>query len=1035
MTSLLTAIMLSFPFSAAFLSAAPKTTPPFNSASVYGTKPSDPMASVFNAYEYSLSSDGRTDVTDALQQAINTLKKEKGYGVLFIPEGRYRITHTVTIPPSIRLVGFGSRRPVFVLNAYTPGYQGKDPVYMFHFTGNFPTDGSAPQDANPGTFYSAISNIDFTVEQGNPATAVIRAHFAQHCFISHCDFNMVDAFCGVHEAGNELEDLRFFGGQYGINTSRASPGWPIMMMDCYFTGQSKAAVLTREAGISAIGVHAASVPVVFDMEEGIPDRLSVEESLFENVTDAGIRIGAALSTATQLNISSLQCTDVPSLVCNKATGGTLSIPDRSYIVKDYCYGLILPDLSSVGEIEETLDYEPLKYKSPGKAPREKSLPLLPEVSTWVNVTEYGARGDGQVDDTEAIRRALSSGRPVYFPEGLYRVTSTVKMPPGASIIGLHPFSCQIVLSESESAFSGFGTPVPVVESSEGGENILSGVGISTGAYNYRAVGLKWMAGEHSLVNDVKFVGGHGTLRRPSPPSGGAQPSSVPRPQGQGPSSFVSSPTAPRYSRGGDLAWDNQYWSLWVQGGGGTIKNIWSASTYCAAGIYISDTEVPGRILGMSLEHHVRTEARMSNVKGWSIHCLQFEEEGTEGPMCYNMDMSGCEDIRIVNCWMYRVIRARTPKDRGMRLWDCRNIQIRNLHNYTQVIPVIEYPVYDMVKGRGVAPWDFARLTVTGEEPLSHPRSWKKYLPERLCTGLSYPTGAVSDRSGRAFFCENATRKIYMYDPAKGSVTLLADYPWKPFSLSVDSKDNVLVSFRYDPQPGLMVDGRQESVETLPDDNPYYSGWGNGGWRALMYSFNPDSPDRTMAPMRREKYEGEVKESARTMVVPASRWRTDYEKVVSAMPEYCYVAPDSLTVVPDTYDLGRNTSLISYGIYSPNDVFVINENDRTTRPYRSGEDGKLVPRGGAVAPRGQYSTAVDGEGNLYIADGDIFVIDKYGESGPVIHLDERPLSICIAGEGRDMLFVTCPSSVYVVPLVDGPKGVDQEVRAGRRDRDL
>lgn len=990
---------------------AAAATVPFNSGSVYRTKPSDPMASVFNPYDFSLTADGRSDVTDALQQAINTLKREKGYGILFIPEGRYRITHTVNIPPSVRLIGFGNRRPVFVLAAYTPGYQGSDPVYMFRFTGNFPTDGTEPSDANPGTFYSAVSNIDFRVEQGNPAAAVIRARFAQHCFISHCDFTLLDGQCAVHEAGNELEDLRVFGGQYAINTSRSSPGWPIMMIDCYFTGQKRAAVLTREAGISAIGIHAASVPVVFDMQDGIPDRLSVEESLFENVGDAAIRIGSVGSSATALNLSSVHCSDVPALVRNKVTGGTLSVPHRSYLVRDYCYGMILPDLASPGEIEETLDLVPLKYKSPGKTPRQRLLPLPPPTDHWVNVTDFGARGDGLSDDTEAIRSALATHRPVYFPEGTYRVTSTVKMPRDGAMIGLHPFSCQIVLTESEAAFSGFGAPVPVVESSEGGDDIISGIGISTGAYNYRAVGLKWMAGEKSLVNDVKFVGGHGTLRRPSDDA----------------SPRISSPSSPRYSLGGDLAWDNQYWSFWVQGGGGTIKNIWSASTYAAAGLYVSDTDVPGRIFGMSLEHHVRTEARLSRVKGWSIHCLQFEEEGAEGPMCYNMDMSRCEDIKIVNCWMYRVIRARTPKDRGIRLWDCRDIELRNLHNYTQVIPVIEYPVYDMVKGRGSVPWDFARLTVTGDEPPSHPGAWRKYVPERICSGLSYPTGAVSDRSGRAFFCENATRKIYMYDPSAQSVTLLADYPWKPFSLSVDSKDNLLVAFRYDPQPGFMVDGKQETVEVLPDDNPYYSGWGNGGWRALCYSFNPDRPDVTMAPMRHEPYEGEVKENARTLVVPASRWRTDYHTVVSSMPPHCYVAPDSLTVIPDTYDLGRNTSLISYGIYSPDRVYVINENDRTTLPYKSGKDGALVPDGGIVLPRGQYSTAVDGEGNLYIADGDIFVVDRYGEPGPVIHLDERPLSVCIAGEGRDMLVVTCPSSVYAVPLVDGPKGVGTVVK--------
>lgn len=76
------------------------------------------------------------------------------------------------------------------------------------------------------------------------------------------------------------------------------------------------------------------------------------------------------------------------------------------------------------------------------------------------------------------------------------------------------------MKESEPAFSGFGVPVPLVESSEGGDDMLNGIGINTGAYNYRAVGCKWMAGERSYLNDVKFVGGHGTLRKPAPNASG-----------------------------------------------------------------------------------------------------------------------------------------------------------------------------------------------------------------------------------------------------------------------------------------------------------------------------------------------------------------------------------------------------------------------------------------------------------------------------------------------------------------------------------
>jgi len=52
----------------------------------------------------------------------------------------------------------------------------------------------------------------------------------------------------------------------------------------------------------------------------------------------------------------------------------------------------------------------------------------------VSVRDFGARGDGQADDAEAIQKALDSGRgPVGFPDGNYRVGKTLLVPSGTVI--------------------------------------------------------------------------------------------------------------------------------------------------------------------------------------------------------------------------------------------------------------------------------------------------------------------------------------------------------------------------------------------------------------------------------------------------------------------------------------------------------------------------------------------------------------------------------------------------------------------------
>lgn len=191
----------------------------------------------------------------------------------------------------------------------------------------------------------------------------------------------------------------------------------------------------------------------------------------------------------------------------------------------------------------------------------------------------------------------------------------------------------------------FGTPVAVLESAKGSDdNIVNGIGISTGAFNYRAVGLKWTAGAGSYVNDVKFVGGHGSMWKPVPDQRSPRWSWGPR--------EVSTPDKPVREQGMDQAWDTQYWSLWVtDGGGGIFKDIWTANTYASNGFYAENTSTEGRIYAMSIEHHVRNEVRFRNVSNWKVYCMQTEEETVESSECQPIEMDGCRDITFANLYM------------------------------------------------------------------------------------------------------------------------------------------------------------------------------------------------------------------------------------------------------------------------------------------------------------------------------------------------------------------------------------------------
>lgn len=69
---------------------------------------------------------------------------------------------------------------------------------------------------------------------------------------------------------------------------------------------------------------------------------------------------------------------------------------------------------------------------------------MPRSASGFDVSDFGARGDGKTDDTEAIQAALNAAAPsdhptgnaVIFPAGTYRVTSALMVPPAVTLEGV-----------------------------------------------------------------------------------------------------------------------------------------------------------------------------------------------------------------------------------------------------------------------------------------------------------------------------------------------------------------------------------------------------------------------------------------------------------------------------------------------------------------------------------------------------------------------------------------------------------------------
>lgn len=971
----------------------------FAGQSVYTKKFDDPKGVFFTSESYGIVPDGKYDCSTALQEALNTIKKERGFGTLYLPEGKYLISKTIYVPDAIRIIGYGSVRPEIVLAKNTAGFAEKE-TPMVWFTGGIVTDPEKVREASAGTFYSGISNVNIRIGKGNPYAVGLRTHFAQHGIVSHVDIYGSDSYACLSEAGNELEDVEFHGARYGITSSTSSPSWPIMIVDAFFEGQREAAIATRNAGFAIVNMKVKNAPVGVICDEKRADRLFLEDCFFENVGKAVVITGEEGST-NQFNMLNTYCKNVPVAVELTEKGEICRAVSGMYRINEYVFGLLAKDMTDDADYGTVCDMEPAEFPSRF----ERTIPALPDMSLWSSVCGYGAVGDGQTDDTQAIQKAIDENDVVFLPEGWYRITNTIRLRPGSRLIGLHPFSTQLVLAESTPAFSGFGSPVPMLVSSQGGDDILTGIGICTGGYNNRAVGVKWMAGEKSLMNDIKFVGGHGTMRRPSPEAANANVSFQMYRPGM---IAVSSPSSPVAVQGLDRAWDNQYWSLWItDGGGGTFKDIWTANSYASSGLYVSNTRTPSKIYAISLEHHVRFESRWRNVENFKVYAMQYEEESREGKDAVAMTMDNCRNIMFANTWFYRVVRVVTPRDYGIIASNCRDIVLRNTKVWTQIRCETAAAAYDVNKNISLYPLDFAYGKISGSEKGARTQPGIGEIVE-IGDNYQFPTGAVSDSKGNVYFCEGLSRKIYKWDASTETLTLLADYPFRPQSLAVDTEDNLLVICRYEGQPGY--DGYSiRPIAAMQDANSDYSGWGNGNWEVSAYAIITRQDGDTMIPLNLVKTSG-IHPSR--IIYPSHALRSeDFLGIYNAgLPDMCFVAPDGKTVIPYLFDICRamETTAVTPGQMAP--VFIPWENPRRTYEFKVNADGSLASTG-KYYKHGEYAVAYDKSGNIYIGEGKIHVLDSAGNLTGRINVDERPISMEFGGEEGEYLFITTNRSFY------------------------
>jgi hypothetical protein len=979
---------------------------PQPSVSAYESMPDDPRAVVVHA-----RGDGRVDDSDAIQQAIDSAANKGAGGIVFLPSGRYRITRTILIPIAVRVYGVGKTRPVLVLAPNTPGFQ-KGVANMVIFTGTDTyniggvaqpvpsavpapgTPGAKPvRDANSSTFYSVLSNVDFEVGDGNPAAAGVRMHTAQHSNLSHIDFRMGSGLAGVYQVGNYAYDLKFYGGRYGILAEKTSPAWQFSLLDSRFEGQRDAAIREHEAALTLTNTDIRNTPVGIEIDRGYGDWLWGKDVRFENVSKAGVIISNENNVYTQIGFEDISARNVPVFAHFRDSGKNVEGKGRNYQVTEFNHGLKLDRLGEPGRFDT-------HYKTaalPATVAAARVMRALPPAKDWASALSFGAKGDGVTDDTAALQKAIDSHRVVYLPLGFYAVNDTIRLKPDTVLIGLHPGLTRLVLPNGSPLYQGAGTPKALLESAKGGDAIVTGIGLTTGEINNRAVALLWRAGEHSLVDDIRIQWGYGAPTDPL----------------KKPDRFDTA-----------AWWDRQYPSIWVtDGGGGTFTGVWSPAGHAQAGFYVTNTKTPGHVYELSAEHHIRNEIVLDGVENWSFYAPQTEEEVRDGADSVSLDIRNSKNLLFANYHAYRVTRSMKPAPTAVRITNSSGIRFRNVatngesgfptcdeNGCTAYLRASKYPyenaITDVTHGLQVRERMFSVLDYSGEQTKA-PAAPTAAKVDKLEDGFYSIAGAAVDSKGRLYFVDRHFQHIFSYLEGEGLQTV-SDHPLDPVNLAVDASDNLMVlsssgkeATVYALKPG--VPGGQVSV-IKPTPVAKHAGarvalpvnfWNNGEfWDQL----NPETYEFTTLD---EMF-------ARDTAAPKTRE---------------YVSPDGSLVLP-AFRVTRHGALDHLG-YRWSDTldthgFVaapVGQRVVFTNASRNITYSGLVGQGGAitdvkqVADRGGESAAVGPDGKVYVANGQVFIYGADGQQLGRIDVPARPLQLIFGGPDKRTLFILTHHALY------------------------
>jgi hypothetical protein len=983
------------------------STVSLSAQSLYRQRPEDARAVDARPGVAGLHGDGVSDDADALQAAINRVQETTGEGIVFLGEGRYRLSHTIYLWSGIRLIGYGEHRPTLVLGEHTAGFQEGHGFlgtgrYMLQFASRRPAPGEPVVDANEFTFYSGVSNVDFKIEDGNPSAIAIRFHVAQHSFLAHVDIQVGRGRAGIEDVGNQAHDITIRGGDYGIVSVRTSPAWQFLLMDSQILGQRIAAIHTEEVGLTLVRVELGDTPAAVEISHGKPEQLYGRDLLLRNIFRSAIVLGDVSQQHHQITLEEVRCTDVKRLLegGEAASGWTPIVsPSRYFLERKLTLGQEIGSDGREGLIALRHD-ERVLHSMPSM--ETSDIPELPEVAAWVNVRSLHVAGDGLNDDTAPLQEAINTHRVLYLPSGVYRLSATLHLRADTVLIGLNPATTMLTLKERDPGFMGDGDAVPLLDTPRGGTEIVTGIAIATGDVAPRIAGMAWRGGPRSLIDDVNFPRGRGRI---GVALGPAAPTSA--------AGFAEAARAVEPFRG------TQFASLWIRdGGGGLIRDVWTANSMAREGWRIEDTDTRGVAYQVSCEHHLKNEVEFVNAAHWSVYALQTEEESPDGIEATAIELQRARNITFANLFDYRVSRINLPKFAAVVSRDSGPVRLENMHNFSQTRLAFDNSVEDETSGVGVRTHDFTTFEIGPKlsrgSSLPLPKAFRVDAKlQKVAGGFSNATGLTSNTKGDVFFTDSIKHRVYRWDDGTKQVVVLSQDIEAPQSATFVSPTTLLILDNSKRVFAISSDGKTPAALVAPrsliDDS------------TLLLPVGLHDDEATLE---------RLVAGRGYMYAPRSNMaRTGIQE---HEPRTFYYAPDTSVAMEGAGVPGPSAGLppgprgaaASVGTWKPDlqamqfapfrvgdSHLVVSEDDDKVYRVRLASISHLSSI--VFAARSGTSVVEDVDGNVYVAGAEVFLYDSSGHMIGTLEVPERPSSLAFGGADHRTLYVGARSGLYAI----------------------